>query len=109
MSVYMQVAKAKQNSVAIASSKIQLLPVKRGEPMLVPPGETIPTVEQYYQSNLDQNIAVIVQTVLCFKCPSGRGYEGSCTTTRSRAGRLSISPEEARVGLLRRGHAVRGG
>ncbi|KAK4351118.1 hypothetical protein RND71_030431 [Anisodus tanguticus] len=40
--------------------------MKQGEPTLVPPAEE--TVKgQYYLSNLDQNIAVPVRTIYCFK------------------------------------------
>ncbi|KAM3384616.1 hypothetical protein ACQJBY_008954 [Aegilops geniculata] len=99
------VAEAKQNGVAtMAGSKAQLMSVKRREPALVSPAEATPTGEQYYLSNLDQNIAVIVQTVYCFKCPSGRGNEGAADALRAAlarvlvhyhplAGRLGISPE----------------
>ncbi|CAM0949785.1 unnamed protein product [Alopecurus aequalis] len=105
------VAEAKQNSVQVeeakqksVTSKAQLMTVKRGEPKLVRPAEATPTGEQYYLSNLDQNIAVIVQTVYCFKCPSGRGHEGAVDALRDAlarvlvhyhplAGRLGISPE----------------
>uniref|UniRef100_A0A453B774 Omega-hydroxypalmitate O-feruloyl transferase n=1 Tax=Aegilops tauschii subsp. strangulata TaxID=200361 RepID=A0A453B774_AEGTS len=99
------VAEAKQNGVAtMAGSKAQLMSVKRREPTLVSPAEATPTGEQYYLSNLDQNIAVIVQTVYCFKCPSGRGNEGAADVLRDAlarvlvhyhplAGRLGISPE----------------
>ncbi|KAJ6802826.1 omega-hydroxypalmitate O-feruloyl transferase-like [Iris pallida] len=47
--------------------------VKQGEPTLAAPSEETPK-GLYYLSNLDQNIAVIVQTIYCFK--SG-GDEGS--------------------------------
>ncbi|VAH28594.1 unnamed protein product [Triticum turgidum subsp. durum] len=106
------VAEAKQNGVAtMAGSKVQLMSVKRGEPTLVSPAEATPTGEQYYLSNLDQNIAVIVQTVYCFKCPSGRGNEGAADALRAAlarvlvhyhplAGRLGISPEMKLIGDL---------
>uniref|UniRef100_A0ACD5ZT70 Uncharacterized protein n=1 Tax=Avena sativa TaxID=4498 RepID=A0ACD5ZT70_AVESA len=85
------------------SSKAEMMSVKRGEPTLVPPAEATPTGEQYYLSNLDQNIAVIVQTVYCFKGPSP-GHEGPAEVLRAAlarvlvhyhplAGRLGISPE----------------
>ncbi|KAK1683673.1 hypothetical protein QYE76_044521 [Lolium multiflorum] len=97
-------AEAKHIGVAMAESKAQLMSVKRGEPTLVAPASATPTGEQYYLSNLDQNIAVIVQTVYCFKCPSGRGHEGAADALRAAlarvlvhyhplAGRLGISPE----------------
>lgn len=41
-----------------------------GEPALVPPAAETPT-GSYYLSNLDQNIAVIVQTVYCFRAAGG--------------------------------------
>ncbi|KAJ8537050.1 hypothetical protein K7X08_035451 [Anisodus acutangulus] len=40
--------------------------VKQGEPTLVPPAEETEK-GQYYLSNLDQNIAVPVRTIYCFK------------------------------------------
>lgn len=69
----MQVVEMKENGVAAAAAAgekaaaQQPLSVKRGAPTLVPPAEATPTGEQYYLSNLDQNIAVIVQTVYCYK------------------------------------------
>jgi omega-hydroxypalmitate O-feruloyl transferase len=96
-----QVAEAKQNGVA---SKAQLMSVKRGEPTLVAPAGATPTGEQYYLSNLDQNIAVIVQTVYCFKHLSSH-HEGAVADVlraalarvlvhyHPLAGRLGISPE----------------
>ncbi|KAK9090067.1 hypothetical protein Sjap_023244 [Stephania japonica] len=42
------------------------LSVKVGEPTLVPPADETPK-GLYYLSNLDQNIAVIIRTVYCFK------------------------------------------
>ncbi|CAI9113158.1 OLC1v1013707C1 [Oldenlandia corymbosa var. corymbosa] len=42
------------------------LSVKQGLPTLIPPAEDTPK-EQYFLSNLDQNIAVIVRTIYCFK------------------------------------------
>jgi omega-hydroxypalmitate O-feruloyl transferase len=76
----MQVVEMKENGgVALAAGeKAPQLGVKRGEPTLVPPAEATPTGEQYYLSNLDQNIAVIVQTVYCYKpspSPSGGGKD----------------------------------
>jgi omega-hydroxypalmitate O-feruloyl transferase len=60
----------------------QVMSVKRGEATLVPPAEATPTGGQYYLSNLDQNIAVIVQTVYCYKpssppSPSGGDVAGA--------------------------------
>ncbi|CAL4988009.1 unnamed protein product [Urochloa decumbens] len=107
------VAERKENGVAAAAGGEKpaaqpKLSVKRGEPTLVPPASPTPTGEQYYLSNLDQNIAVIVQTVYCYK-PSG-GEDGGkddadvAATLRDAlarvlveyhplAGRLGISPE----------------
>jgi len=108
----MQVVEMKENgSVALAAGeKAPQLGVKRGEPTLVPPAEATPTGEQYYLSNLDQNIAVIVQTVYCYKpsppSPSGGGGKDVDVAAALRdalarvlvhyhplAGRLEISPE----------------
>lgn len=76
--------------------------VKQGEPTLVPPADDTQK-GLYYLSNLDQNIAVIVQTIYCFK-DEGRGNEGAADVIREAlakvlvhyyplAGRLTISPE----------------
>ncbi|XP_075480070.1 omega-hydroxypalmitate O-feruloyl transferase-like [Primulina tabacum] len=47
-------------------SRVVELAVKRGEPTLVPPAdETIKGL--YFLSNLDQNIAVMVRTIYCYK------------------------------------------
>lgn len=82
------------------------LTVKRGEPELVAPAEATPTGEKYYLSNLDQNIAVIVQTVYCYKPPAARGGDNGDAVAVLRdalakvlvhyhplAGRLTISAE----------------
>ncbi|CAL4945811.1 unnamed protein product [Urochloa decumbens] len=45
---------------------------QQGEPALVPPAGETPR-GSYYLSNLDQNIAVIVQTVYCFKAAEDGG------------------------------------
>jgi len=107
-----QVVEMKENGVAAAAAgagekAAQQLSVKRGEPTLVPPAEPTPTGEQYYLSNLDQNIAVIVQTVYCYKPHSGGGDADSKDVAAALrdalarvlvhyhplAGRLGISPE----------------
>ncbi|XP_039009870.1 omega-hydroxypalmitate O-feruloyl transferase-like isoform X1 [Hibiscus syriacus] len=46
--------------------KSPLITVKQGEPTLVRPAEDTPK-GLYFLSNLDQNIAVIVRTIYCFK------------------------------------------
>ncbi|XP_052135487.1 omega-hydroxypalmitate O-feruloyl transferase-like [Oryza glaberrima] len=82
------------------------LTVKRGEPELVAPAEATPTGEKYYLSNLDQNIAVIVQTVYCYKPPAASGGDNGDAVAVLRdalakvlvhyhplAGRLTISAE----------------
>jgi omega-hydroxypalmitate O-feruloyl transferase len=79
----------------------QLMSVKRGEATLVPPAEATPTGGQYYLSNLDQNIAVIVQTVYCYKGDGKGDVAGALRDALARvlvhyhplAGRLGISPE----------------
>jgi omega-hydroxypalmitate O-feruloyl transferase len=107
----MQVVEMKENGGAAlaAGEKAPQLGVKRGEPTLVPPAEATPTGGQYYLSNLDQNIAVIVQTVYCYKpsSPPGGG-EGKDVDVAAAlrdalarvlvhyhplAGRLGVSPE----------------
>jgi hypothetical protein len=80
---------------------------QQGEPSLVPPAEVTPN-GLYYLSNLDQNIAVIVQTVYCFRAAQddgGAANNGSvCDVLRESlakvlvpyyplAGRLTISGE----------------
>ncbi|GJN04395.1 hypothetical protein PR202_ga21942 [Eleusine coracana subsp. coracana] len=72
----MHVVEMKENDMRIV--------VKRGEPTLVPPAEPTPTGEQYYLSNLDQNVAIITQTLLFsvdgrrrFEPPLPKGYFGN--------------------------------
>jgi omega-hydroxypalmitate O-feruloyl transferase len=108
----MQVVEMKENGVAAAAGAGEKaapqLSVKRGEPTLVPPAEPTPTGEQYYLSNLDQNIAVIVQTVYCYKPSGGAAGDGGKDDVAAAlrdalarvlvhyhplAGRLGISPE----------------
>lgn len=98
----------KENGVAAmaAGEKAPQLGVKRGEPTLVPPAEATPTGGQYYLSNLDQNIAVIVQTVYCYKPSPSPSASASDVAAALRdalarvlvhyyplAGRLGVSPE----------------
>jgi hypothetical protein len=96
-----------ENGCAVAGSdkpEQQRVSVKRGEPTLVPPAEPTPTGERYYLSNLDQNIAVIVQTVYCYKGSSDVKEDDAAAVLRDAlarvlvhyhplAGRLGISPE----------------
>ncbi|TVU25343.1 hypothetical protein EJB05_27835, partial [Eragrostis curvula] len=116
----MQVVEIKENGGAVAAAaaggnnKMQqqqqqatVLSVTRGEPTLVAPAEATSTGEQYYLSNLDQNIAVIVQTVYCYKASAGAGDNSgkdAAAVLRDAlarvlvhyhplAGRLGISPE----------------
>ncbi|OAY67014.1 Omega-hydroxypalmitate O-feruloyl transferase, partial [Ananas comosus] len=76
--------------------------VKQGEPTLVPPAEETQK-GLYFLSNLDQNIAVPVQTIYCFKSDE-RGNEEAATAVKDAlskvlvhyyplAGRLAISAE----------------
>ncbi|XP_072965247.1 omega-hydroxypalmitate O-feruloyl transferase-like isoform X2 [Typha angustifolia] len=58
----------------MVSGSVFELRVNPGKPSLVPPAnETDKGL--YYLSNLDQNIAVIVQTIYCFKAGDHRGNE----------------------------------
>ncbi|XP_020600032.1 omega-hydroxypalmitate O-feruloyl transferase-like [Phalaenopsis equestris] len=78
------------------------LKVKQGEPTLVPPAEE--TEKGFYiLSNLDQNIAVIVQTIYCFKSEE-QGNERAAEVIKDAlakvlvhyyplAGRLTISEQ----------------
>ncbi|KAJ4728832.1 omega-hydroxypalmitate O-feruloyl transferase-like [Melia azedarach] len=76
--------------------------VKQGKPTLVPPAEETEK-GLYFLCNLDQNIAVIVRTVYCFKSDS-RGNEDAVEVVKNAlakllvlcyplAGRLTISSE----------------
>lgn len=76
--------------------------VKQGKPTLVRPAEETEK-GLYFLSNLDQNIAVIVKTIYCFKCDDN-GNERAGEVIKSAlekvlvhyyplAGRLTISPE----------------
>lgn len=78
------------------------LSVKQGEASLVPPAKETERV-LYFLSNLDQNIAVIVRTVYCFKSPD-QGNEKAGDVIREAlskvlvhyyplAGRLTVSSE----------------
>lgn len=84
------------------SSKEFGLIVKQGEATLVPPAEETEK-GLYFLSNLDQNIAVIVRTIYCFKSEE-KGNEDAVSVIKSAlsrvllhyyplAGRLTISPE----------------
>uniref|UniRef100_A0A7N0ZYY4 Omega-hydroxypalmitate O-feruloyl transferase n=1 Tax=Kalanchoe fedtschenkoi TaxID=63787 RepID=A0A7N0ZYY4_KALFE len=79
-----------------------VLEVKQYEPSLVPPAEETDK-GLYYLSNLDQNIAVIVRTIYCFRSES-EGNERAVEVIKDAlsrvlvhyhplAGRLTISPE----------------
>ncbi|CAO1940778.1 unnamed protein product [Urochloa humidicola] len=79
----------------------ELLLKQHGEPSLVPPAGETPR-GSYYLSNLDQNIAVIVQTVYCFKAAEdGRDAGDVLRESLAKvlvhyyplAGRLAISAE----------------
>ncbi|KAB2609087.1 omega-hydroxypalmitate O-feruloyl transferase-like [Pyrus ussuriensis x Pyrus communis] len=84
------------------SDKAFELIVKKEEPTLVPP-ESETEKSLYYLSNLDQNIAVIVRTMYCFKSDS-KGNEEAAKVIKSAlskilvhyypfAGKLTISTE----------------
>lgn len=78
------------------------LVVKQGQPTLVPPAEETEK-GLYFLSNLDQNIAVIVRTIYCFKSEEkGNENAGEAIKNALRkvlvhyyplAGRLTISAE----------------
>lgn len=78
------------------------LRVSQGEPILVPPAEDTQR-GLYFLSNLDQNIAVIVRTIYCFKSESKGNEEAFQVIKRALsevlvhyyplAGRLTLSPE----------------
>ncbi|XP_057972557.1 omega-hydroxypalmitate O-feruloyl transferase-like isoform X2 [Malania oleifera] len=85
-----------------ATKKRFELDVKQGAPTLVPPAEETEK-GLYFLSNLDQNIAVIVRTIYCFKSDS-KGNEEAAEVLKSAlakvlvhyyplAGRLTISSE----------------
>lgn len=84
------------------SGRVFELDVKQGEPSLIHPAEETEK-GLYFLSNLDQNIAVIVRTIYCFKSEE-RGNEEAVAVMKDAlskvlvhyyplAGRLSISPE----------------
>jgi omega-hydroxypalmitate O-feruloyl transferase len=84
------------------SGKVFDLAVKQGQPTLVPPAEETKK-GHYFLSNLDQNIAVIVRTIYCFKSEE-KGNEDAFGVIKDAlskvlvhyyplAGRLTISPE----------------
>ncbi|XP_057982632.1 omega-hydroxypalmitate O-feruloyl transferase-like [Malania oleifera] len=86
----------------IANGEIFQLGVSRGEPSLVTPAEETEK-GLYYLSNLDQNIAVMVRTIYCFKLDA-RGNERAGEVIRDAlrkvlvqyyplSGRLTISSE----------------
>lgn len=85
-----------------ANGDVLHLSVKQGEPTLVPPAEKTEK-GLYFLSNLDQNIAVIVRTIYCFKSDE-KGNEKAGEVMRDAlkrvlvhyyplAGRLTISSE----------------
>ncbi|KZV29223.1 omega-hydroxypalmitate O-feruloyl transferase [Dorcoceras hygrometricum] len=85
-----------------SSSNVFQLEVKQGQPTLVPPADET-TKGLYFLSNLDQNIAVLVRTIYCFKSEE-KGNESAAEVIKEAlskilvhyypyAGRLTISPE----------------
>lgn len=88
------------NGIANGNGNAFELGVKQGEPTLVPPVQETPK-GLYFLSNLDQNIAVIVQTIYCFKAEE-KGNERAAEVIKDAlakvlvhyyplAGRLTIS------------------
>lgn len=92
-----------ENGGSSSSSNVfELITVKQGETTLVPPAEETDK-GLYFLSNLDQNIAVIVRTIYCFKSDK-KGNEDAVGVIKDAlskvlvhyyplAGRLTISPE----------------
>ncbi|XP_075512629.1 omega-hydroxypalmitate O-feruloyl transferase-like [Primulina tabacum] len=85
-----------------SSSNVFRLTVKQGQPALVPPADETKK-GLYFLSNLDQNIAVLVRTVYCFKSEE-KGNENAVEVMKDAlskilaqyyplAGRLTIGPE----------------
>lgn len=92
----------KGNKMESLNNKTCGLNVNQREPTLVPPAEETEK-GLYFLSNLDQNIAVIVRTIYCFKSDS-RGNEEAVEVIKKAlskvlvhyyplAGRLTISTE----------------
>ncbi|XP_064968463.1 omega-hydroxypalmitate O-feruloyl transferase-like [Musa acuminata AAA Group] len=89
------------NMIAEPREKFELC-VEQGEPTLVPPAEET-AKGLYFLSNLDQNIAVIVRTVYCFRSQEKRNEEAAQVIKAALAkvlvhyyplaGRLAISDE----------------
>lgn len=84
------------------SNNVSEVVVKQGQATLVPPAEETEK-GLYFLSNLDQNIAVIVRTIYCFKSEE-RGNEDAVQVIKDAlskvlvpyyplAGRLTLSPE----------------
>ncbi|KAK4779088.1 hypothetical protein SAY86_006616 [Trapa natans] len=79
------------------------LTVTRGEPTLVPPASDTQRPGLYFLSNLDQNIAVIVRTIYCFKSDTRSNDEAFAVIKRALsevlvhyyplAGRLTLCPD----------------
>lgn len=90
------------SSMADSTGDTFQLSVKQNEPSLVPPAEETQK-GLYFLSNLDQNIAVIVRTIYCFKSDV-KGNEDAVEVIKDAlskvlvhyypiAGRLTISSE----------------
>ncbi|KAF9605204.1 hypothetical protein IFM89_014317, partial [Coptis chinensis] len=85
-----------------SNGKVFELSVKQGEPVLVPPAEETQR-GLYFLNNLDQNIAVIIKTIYCFKSEE-KGNDRAAEVMKEAlakvlvpyypaAGRLTISSE----------------
>lgn len=72
----------------VQEADVVVLNIEQGEPSLVAPAEETQR-GLYYLSNLDQNIAVIVQTVYCFKV-TGVGSGGACDVLRESLGKMLV-------------------
>ncbi|KAJ7013773.1 hypothetical protein NC653_003420 [Populus alba x Populus x berolinensis] len=100
--IHMGIEAEKFSAMEYSNGNVFQLVVKQGEPTLVPPAEETEK-GLYFLSNLDQNIAVIVRTIYCFKSEE-KGNENAGEVIKNAlkkvlvhyyplAGRLTISPE----------------
>jgi len=89
-----------ENSSAVSMK----LKVTRHEPTLVTPAEATEN-HVYFLSNLDQNIAVTVQTVYCFKASAEMGTERPSEVIREALSKVLVAyyPLAGRIGISAEG------